>query len=308
MTERPLVSVIIPTYNSAPFIRDCVASIRQNTYPNVEIVIVDDGSPDNTLEIVKRLDTEITLVEQPNAGRGSARNNGFNHASGKYIAFLDHDDLLEETSIEERVAFLDGHPDKGWVFTDAMEYDRHRELGLYLDQFPWLDLDQDQFIQLLRGIYPLTSTIMVRSELLKKIGGFNTAINYGDDIELFMRLLLVSKVGIINKPLSRRLIHPGQGVSSTFDRWDSRVGIYGNFKASVGKMTPAQKKALARELKHSRFKLGECYWEAYDMGKARGCFLRSLGFNPWAATALVYTCLSLLPKSMLKAARKAKSA
>jgi len=308
MTERPLVSVIIPAYNSAPFIRDCVASIRRNTYPNVEIVIVDDGSPDHTLEIVKSLDTEITLVEQPNAGRGAARNNGFNHASGAYLAFLDHDDLLEKTSIEERVAYLDAHPEKGWVFTDAMEYNSRRELGLYLDQFPWLDLEQDQFVQLLRGIYPLTSTFMVRSELLKKIGGFNTAINYGDDIELFMRLLLVSEVGMIKKPLSRRLIHPGQGVSSTFDRWDSRVGIYGNFSPSVGEMTAAQRKALARELKHSRFKLGECHWEANDMGKARSCFLKSLGFNPWAAAALIYACLSLLPKSMLKAARRAKSA
>jgi len=300
------VSVIIPTYNSAPFIRDCVASIRRNTYASVEIVIVDDGSPDNTLEIIKSLDTRITLVEQANAGRGSARNNGVNHASGEFIAFLDHDDLLEATSIEERVQYLAGHPEKGWVFTDAMEYNDQRELGLYLDQFPWLDLRQDQFIQLLRGIYPLTSTIMVRSSLLKKIGGFNTSINYGDDIELFMRLLLVSEVGMIRKPLSRRLIHPGQGVSSTFDRWDSRVGIYRNFRPSVGEMSPAQKKALAKELKHSRFKLGECHWEAFDMAEARQCFLRSLGVNPWAVSALIYTCLSFLPLALLEYARRAR--
>ncbi len=307
MTAKPLVSVIIPTYNSATFITDCVASIRRNTYPNVEIVIVDDGSPDNTLDVIKGLDTEITLIEQANAGRGSARNNGFKAASGDYIAFLDHDDLLEETSIEDRVQYLASHSEKGWVFTDAMEYNSRRELGLYLDQFPWLDLNQDQFIQLLRGIYPLTSTIMVRNSLLKKIGGFNTSINYGDDIELFMRLLLVSEVGMIKEPLSRRLIHPGQGVSSTFDRWDSRVGIYGNFRPSVGEMSPAQKKALAKELKHSRFKLGECHWEVWHMTPARQCFLGSLGLNPWSFNALVYAGLSLLPLSLLKAARRAKA-
>jgi len=308
MASQPLVSVIIPTYNSAPFIRDCVASIRRNTYTEVETVIVDDGSPDNTLEVIDNLDTEITLVKQANAGRGSARNNGVNHASGELIAFLDHDDLLEETSIEERVQYLSAHPEKGWVFTDAMEYNSQRDLGLYLDQFPWLDLKKDQFIQLLRGIYPLTSTIMVRTPLLKKIGGFNTSINYGDDIELFMRLLLVSEVGMIRKPLSRRLIHPGQGVSSTFDRWDSRVGIYSSFRPSVGEMSPAQQKALAKELKHSRFKLGECHWEALDMGEARASFLKSLGFNGWTIRALMYACLSLLPVSILKSARRVKSA
>jgi len=188
-----------------------------------------------------------------------------------------------------------------------MEYNSQRDLGLYLDQFPWLDLKQDQFIQLLRGIYPLTSTIMVRSSLLKKIGGFNTSINYGDDIELFMRLLLVSEVGMIKKPLSRRLIHPGQGVSSTFDRWDSRVGIYGNFQPSVGAMSSAQKKALAKELKHSRFKLGECFWEAYEMSKARMSFLKSLGFNVWSLRAFIYACLSLLPQTLLKSARGVKA-
>ncbi len=307
MTPKPLVSVIIPTYKSVRFIKNCVASIRQNTYPNIEIVIVDDGSPDNTLDVIKGLDTEITLVEQANAGRGSARNNGVNQASGDHIAFLDHDDLLEETSIEDRVHYLAAHPEKGWVFTDALEYNSERELGLYLDQFPWLDLRRDQFIQLLRGIYPLTSTIMVRSSLLRKIGGFNTSINYGDDIELFMRLLLVSEVGMIKKPLSRRLIHPDQGVASTFDRWDSRVGIYGNFQASVGEMTPAQQKALVKELRHSRFKLGECHWEAYDMKKARGSFLKSLGFNSWAIKAFVYACLSVLPLSSLKSLRRARS-
>jgi glycosyltransferase involved in cell wall biosynthesis len=307
MTAKPLVSVIIPTYNSAPFIESCVDSIRRNAYPNVEIVIVDDGSPDNTLEIIKGLATEVTLVEQANAGRGSARNNGVNHASGDYIAFLDHDDLLEETSIEDRVHYLAAHPEKGWVFTDAMEYNSKRDLGLYLDQFPWLDLKQDQFIQLLRGIYPLTSTIMVRSSLLKKIGGFNTSINYGDDIELFMRLLLVSEVGMIKKPLSRRLIHPGQGVSSTFDRWDSRVGIYSSFRPSAGEMSPAQQKALGRELKHSRFKLGECHWEAYNMSKARASFLKSLGFNAWSVRAFVYAGLTLLPTSFLKLLRRAKA-
>jgi glycosyltransferase involved in cell wall biosynthesis len=246
-------------------------------------------------------------VEQANAGRGSARNNGVNHAGGELIAFLDHDDLLEETSIEDRVQYLAAHPEKGWVFTDAMEYNSERELGLYLDQFPWLDLKKDQFIQLLRGIYPLTSTIMVRSSLLKKIGGFNTSINYGDDIELFMRLLLVSEVGMIKKPLSRRLIHPGQGVSSTFDRWNSRVSIYSNFAPTVGKMSPAQERALAKELRHSLFKLGECHWEAFDMTEARRCFFKSLGFNAWSIVALMYACLTLLPKSLLKSLRQAKS-
>src|SRR5271157_1640982 len=96
----PLVSVIIPTYNSARWIRETLASVSAQTYPAVEAVIIDDGSRDETLELCRSHGGRITIVVQANQGRGAARNRGLQTARGELLAFLDHDDLLLPNSIE----------------------------------------------------------------------------------------------------------------------------------------------------------------------------------------------------------------
>lgn len=290
-----MISIIIPTYNSKEFICETVTSILNQNYSDFEVIIVDDGSVDNTIDLVQSINCNIKVIEQKNSGRGAARNRGVSNASGEYIAFLDHDDLLLPESIAERVAYLEENPNVDWVFTDAVEFDKTGDLRLYLNQFPWLDLNQDNFCQLLRGCFPLTSTVMLRADLMRQVGGFNTAIDYGDDIELFLRLFLVSKVGMINKPLTRRRIHPAQGVSNTFDRWNSRVNIYGNFSPSIGHMMNEQKRALNAALKHAYFKLGECHWEENDFTIARNMFMKSLSWAPHLFKAFCYAILCVSP-------------
>ncbi len=303
-----MISLIIPTYNSSQFIKETISSAQLQTCNDIEIVIVDDGSIDNTAEIVSNMNGPVKIIRQQNKGRGAARNNGISQAKGEYIAFLDHDDLLFPESIADRVAFLESKPNVGWVFTDAIEFDATGDLRLYLDQFPWLDLSQDNFCQLLRGCFPLTSSVMIRSDLIRQVGGFNTAIDYGDDIELFLRLFLVSKVGMIRKPLTRRRIHAAQGVSNTFDRWDSRVKIYSNFKPSVGKMSEQQGKALKQALRFAYYKLGECYWERNDFGAARIMFLKSCGLARHLVKALLYAALCLAPDRFISMLRSSKHA
>lgn len=302
----PCVSIIIPTYNSSGFIVDALSSITNNDINDLEIVVVDDGSTDSTIEIIKKQPVNIVLITQNNTGRGAARNNGLKHSKGKYIAFLDHDDLLEPTSISERIQYLEDNPDKGWVCTDAMEFDKTGDLRLFLNQFPWLDLNEDHFCQLLKGCFPLTSTVMIRSELVQQVGGFNTAIDYGDDIEFFLRLLLVSDIGLIRKALTRRRIHPTQGVSNTFDRWDSRVKIYSNFKPTCGVMSERQQVALQQALKFAYYKLGECYWEKNDFLTARKMFLHSYTNSKYMLKAVLYTLMTFAPQRLLYALRSAR--
>lgn len=301
-----MISIILPTYNSAGFIVDALSSINNNDYRDVEIIVIDDGSTDSTVDIVAKQPGNIKLFKQKNCGRGAARNNGLSYATGKYIAFLDHDDLLEPTSISERFQYLEDHPDNGWVCTDAMEFDESGDLRLFLTQFSWLDLKEDQFCQLLKGCFPLTSTVMIRSELIQQVGGFNSAIDYGDDIEFFLRLLLVSNIGLIKKPLTRRRIHLTQGVSNTFDRWDSRVRIYSNFKPSCGAMNFKQNAALHQALRFAYFKLGEWYWENRDFKVARKMFLKSFAAAPYIFKAVLYAIMTLAPSSLLSKLRAAK--
>jgi len=301
--NRPLVTIVIPTYNSTLWIEECLGSVKNQTYSSLETIVVDDGSSDNTVALVANFMPEAKIIQQENLGRGSARDAGLGKASGELIAFLDHDDTLLADSVEARVSLLQCKPELGWVFTDAMEFDQNQDLGLYLSQFPWLDLREDPFRQLLKGIFALTSTVMIRRVLLEQIGGFNPRINYGDDIELFLRLSLVSKVGIIRRPLTRRRMHPGQGVASTFDRWHSRVTIYSNFRPNTGTIAHAQQRALKAAREHACFKLGEWYWEHYDMNQARSCFASSMSLQRWTLLAIIYWTLTFIPKHWLKCMR-----
>ncbi len=302
MTE-PLVSVIIPTYNSMLWIKDAVDSALRQTHQPVEVVVVDDGSQDGTPAYCRTMGEAVRVFEQPNRGRGSARNEGIRQARGDYIAFLDHDDILLPESVAVRLQFVARNPSIEWVATDAMEFDQTGDLQLFLDQFSWLNTDGDQFGQLLRGCYILMSTVMMRKTLAVRSGGFDSSINYGDDIEYFMRLLLVSRVGLVRIPLTRRRIHPTQGVSNTFDRWDSRMRIYGKFLRQQPDLDRRKRRMVKCARQYASYKLGEWYWGEYDKLELRRCFTNSLGINYWAPQAIAYMVLSLLPVRILRLAR-----
>ena len=101
--KRPLISIIIPVYNSEKYLNECICSCIEQTYDNIEIVLVDDGSLDNSLEICKSYgmkDSRVKTIHQPNAGVSAARNTGLRNAKGDYIFFLDSDDEIYSNSIE----------------------------------------------------------------------------------------------------------------------------------------------------------------------------------------------------------------
>ena len=107
--EKDLVSIITPCYNGAKYISETIASVLAQTYGQWEMIIVDDGSKDNSAEIVRgygEKDPRITLVQQPNGGSAAARNNGIRRAKGQYIALLDADDLWDPQFLEKQVAFM----------------------------------------------------------------------------------------------------------------------------------------------------------------------------------------------------------
>ena len=106
---RPLVSVIIPCYNSARYLAETIESVLAQTYPRVEIILIDDGSTDATAQIAQ--DYPVNYVYQANRGISAARNSGFLHSQGKYVLFLDHDDRLLPRGVEAGVKLLEEHPE-----------------------------------------------------------------------------------------------------------------------------------------------------------------------------------------------------
>src|SRR5215510_11775591 len=115
MEEFPLVSIIIPAYNSAAYIEEAIRSALEQDYEEKEIIVVDDGSTDSTPDILKSLQEQIVVLSQVNAGAGAARNRGLKHAKGTYIAFLDSDDFWVPGKLRLQIEYLEEKPKVGAV-------------------------------------------------------------------------------------------------------------------------------------------------------------------------------------------------
>ena len=129
MRESALVSVVVPAFNAALFLRDAIASVSAQTHANFEVIIVDDGSTDDTVDVAQELarqDSRVRLIRAArNAGTAAARNVAFEAMRGQFVCFLDADDAFLPNKIETQLAFLRANPDYGLVYSDVCLGDAH---------------------------------------------------------------------------------------------------------------------------------------------------------------------------------------
>jgi glycosyltransferase involved in cell wall biosynthesis len=199
MRNDPLVSVIIPTFNRAHTVGSALASALAQTYKQVEIIVVDDGSRDNTWEVISHFEG-VNYILQPQAGQASARNNGLRHASGAFVATLDSDDTWHPSFLEHCMARLqEGGFD--FVFANWVQKSRYEGDRDYLRTFPaltpFLEKEKDGWVDLcsteLRQLYlqgcpsPSSSALIRRSSL---VNGWDSAIHIGDDWAMFLDMIL----------------------------------------------------------------------------------------------------------------------
>ena len=137
--NNPLVSIVMPTYNRAPFMHDALNAIQKQSYTNWELIIVDDGSTDNSAQIIQGFKPDqnqtIKLIKQKNAGAYAARANGLNHANGKYIAMYDSDDQWLPHHIQDSVTALENNPEVDWVFSAYKTIDADTKELLHENHF-----------------------------------------------------------------------------------------------------------------------------------------------------------------------------
>jgi glycosyltransferase involved in cell wall biosynthesis len=183
----PRVSVVIPTYNHAAFVRETLDSVFAQTYRDFEIVVINDGSPDNTEEVLKELidGHRVAYVRQENAGQAAARNAGLKMAKGEYIAFLDDDDVWPADKLEWQAARLDEEPEA------VLVYGLLKRVGSEVPDLPeetsapegWL---ADRFRRSNWIMSP--GQTLIRAEPLREIGGFDVSLPGADDWDLYIRL------------------------------------------------------------------------------------------------------------------------
>ena len=203
----PKVSVVIPTYNREKYLPDAINSVLNQTYKDFEIIIVDDGSRDNTKEVVESFMKKyphipIRYFYQENKGPAAARNRGIKEAKGEYIAFLDSDDVWLPAKLEKEVQVLDKDKHCGLVYTDAYEFDRRGIIkNSKLATNDRSKMSGMIFENLILGCFIFTSTVMVRKWILEEVKGFNTEFVPAEDWELWLRIARVYKIVFVDEVL-----------------------------------------------------------------------------------------------------------
>jgi len=185
----PLVSIITPSFNQGRFIEETIQSVIKQDYSNIEYIIIDGGSDDNTIATIKKYENYISnWISEPDEGQTHAILKGFEKAKGKYISWLCSDDLIEPSMVSISVAFLENHPEYVMTFGDRVRYDSKSNIigyHRYCKFRPWL---------LKWGFAIPQESILMRRDSYDCTGGLNKSLNMAMDFDLFCKL---SKVGSI---------------------------------------------------------------------------------------------------------------
>lgn len=210
MSSLPLVSVVTPTYNMARFLPETIESVLSQDYPRIEYIVMDGGSTDGTLDILKRFEGRLTWFSARDKGQSDAVNKGFLRTTGEIFTFLNADDVYFPGAVRAAVDTFRDHPDAGVVYGDAVYT---REDGSVIKQYPVLPYDHDW---LGHQCYICQPASFIRSEVFREVGMLDPSLHLTLDYELWLRIstrwkmrkvdyvLATSRMYADNKTLSRR--------------------------------------------------------------------------------------------------------
>jgi glycosyltransferase involved in cell wall biosynthesis len=207
----PRVSVIIPSFNSVQYLADAVKSVNAQTYSAVECIVIDDGSTDRTTALLEDLSTlypGLRMLRKANGGPSSARNMGLSHCTGQFVSFLDADDLLLPNKIERQVAFLNAHPDIGFVYGDYLVVAENlREMALFTAEMP-RELDPVEAFCYRNWFNPLAP--LIRRTVVDGVGWFNEELKSAEDWDYWIRCAKVARLAYLAGPVGLYRQHGGQ--------------------------------------------------------------------------------------------------
>jgi glycosyltransferase involved in cell wall biosynthesis len=297
---KPRVSVIIPTYNRAIKVRSSIQSVLRQTFSDLEVIVVDDGSSDGTGKVLGEIyGDRIRYYFQVNHGVSVARNKGIQEARGEWIAFLDSDDLWEEDKLEWQFKALERFgPECDACYTDTRLYNHTETRTLF-------QMAQDNYrhdgrmgvnTEILRllvrpggaGMVVCISSLLARADPVRRTGGFSPKLKFSEESEFMFRLAAGTGFCYVNLPLVSKDQSPPEirhvGVSTNWDRSEfilqqSQVRLEGLRTFSEG--MPANLRNLIREqLSSVHSGLVNCYLELGEYGKAREAASRAARLNP----------------------------
>jgi len=306
-TLSPLVSVIIPAYNCSDTILETLNSIFSQTYKNLEIIVVNDGSTDSTEDVLNNFIDQIYLINQSNQGVSCARNAGINVATGKYLALIDSDDYWFKEKIETQVKYLENNPDKGAVYANWNRWYPDAQ-GTYPDPEAFAptivdySIDESEsgwvYQQLLLDCILNSSAILVRSQILKSLNGFDPKLSVGEDYDLWFRLSRVTQIDKLATPLLLYRIRPGSVTNRTPPNTCYELIILKKALSQWGYISPngtkINKVLVDNRLSNICFSFAYLHFHKGDISIAISFLFKSIKYKPFQLNSWKYLPLSLL--------------
>lgn len=272
--QKPLVSVIIPNYNYGHYLREAIDSVLAQSYPEIEAVVVDDGSIDNSREIIETYGDGIKTIFQQNQGVSAARNNGFEQSSGEFIAFLDADDIWFPAKIEKQIELFAADEGVGLVHTGVVDVDSHGDrLHERTDGMNgWV---AEKLLEFERAvILGGGSGMMVTKKAFEQVGGFDLRLSTSADWDFSYQVCSRFKVGFVPDILLKYRVHGSN--------------MHGNIKAMEHDMLLGYEKAFTAGAEADRARcygnlhktLAGSYFNAGQYGEFWRHMLKSLQNRP----------------------------
>jgi len=218
----PLVSVIIPAYNCSRYIKETIESILgQNGATDIEIIVINDGSTDDTGEIARAFGEPVRVIDQANSGVCVARNHGIREAKGAFIALVDHDDYWLPNKLVNQLAAFESHPNVDVVFSGFVRWYGDNENGRFESPSAFEEMGKPQGIdsefsgwiyhQMLLDSWVLTSAALARSPIIVASGGFDESLPFSEDWDFWLRISRTSQFIKLREVTTLYRQHPNQG-------------------------------------------------------------------------------------------------
>lgn len=197
----PTISIIITTYNAEFTILETIKSVLEQTFSDFELIVIDDGSTDRTIELVHSIaDERVRLFSYENGGVAVARNRGISHATGDFIAFLDHDDLWTSDKLELQLTALQQHQEAGVAYSWSLSFMDEKKESFYVDEHILFEGDvYEQF--LVSNFIISASNPLIRKQAIESVGEFDPLVPGVDDWDYWIRLAAQWPFAVVPKPL-----------------------------------------------------------------------------------------------------------
>ncbi len=298
---RPKVSVIIPLYNLKHYIKEAIDSVLNQTYPKIEIIIVDDGSTDNPETVLNEYRNRIKVIRQENEGLASARNTGIKNSEGEYLVFLDADDYICPNKIETEIEILEKHPKIGWVYEKSLTIDENKRIIRKLPDIaikPTEQPPQGKIFHklLLENLMPVNA-VMIRRKVID-VGMFDESLTSYEDWDFWIRVSAKYEVKYINKPLAFVRFRPDSMQRNTIRFCLNKIRVINKACRLYPELIYPYKHRLNKMLAYTHNSLGAEYYHKDKFKESASQFLNSI--SVYFFQRKVYFNLALVILKILK--------